>query len=166
MTESIFAKRFREAMEERAMKQVDILRAAQEQNIKLGKSQISQYVSGKSIPRENVGQILAQILHVDINWLYGKDASDHTSAENNTGNETNPIIQTEHNSVTGTVADSDSEGKQQTMREFKKSTKLDNVLYDVEDVRRRSKPYGRERRTCLKTEYWKSGPTIWLPYPG
>ena len=33
--------------------------------------------------------------------------------------------------VTGTVADSDSEGKQQTMREFKKSTKLDNVLYDV-----------------------------------
>lgn len=131
MTESIFAKRFREAMEERAMKQVDILRAAQEQNIKLGKSQISQYVSGKSIPRENVGQILAQILHVDINWLYGKDASDHTSTENNTGNETNPIIQTEHTSVTGTVADSDSEGKQQTMREFKKSTKLDNVLYDV-----------------------------------
>lgn len=131
MTESIFAKRFREAMEERAMKQVDVLRAAQEQNIKLGKSQISQYVSGKSIPRENVGQILAQILHVDINWLYGKDADDHTSAENNTGNETNPIIQTEHTSVTGTVADSDSEGKQQTMREFKKSTKLDNVLYDV-----------------------------------
>ena len=131
MTESIFAKRFREAMEERAMKQVDILRAAQGQNIKLGKSQISQYVSGKSIPRENVGQILAQILHVDINWLYGKDASDHTSTENNTGNETNPIIQTEHTSVTGTVADSDSEGKQQTMREFKKSTKLDNVLYDV-----------------------------------
>ena len=131
MTESIFTKRFREAMEERAMKQVDILRAAQEQNIKLGKSQISQYVSGKSIPRENVGQILAQILHVDINWLYGKDASDYTSTENNTGNETNPIIQTEHTSVTGTVADSDSEGKQQTMREFKKSTKLDNVLYDV-----------------------------------
>ena len=131
MTESIFAKRFREAMEERAMKQVDVLRAAQEQNIKLGKSQISQYVSGKSVPRENVGQILAQILHVDINWLYGKDASDHTSTENNTGNETNPIIQTEHTSVTGTVADSDSEGKQQTMREFKKSTKLDNVLYDV-----------------------------------
>ena len=131
MTESIFAKRFREAMEERAMKQVDVLRAAQEQNIKLGKSQISQYVSGKSIPRENVGQILAQILHVDINWLYGKDADDHTSAENNTGNETNPIIQTEHTSVTGTVADSDSEGKKQTMREFKKSTKLDNVLYDV-----------------------------------
>ena len=131
MTESIFAKRFREAMEERAMKQVDILRAAQEQNIKLGKSQISQYVSGKSIPRENVGQILAQILHVDINWLYGKDADEHTSAENNTGNETNPIIQTEHTSVTGTVADSDSEGKQQTMREFKKSTKLNNVLYDV-----------------------------------
>ena len=131
MTESIFAKRFREAMEERAMKQVDILRAAQEQNIKLGKSQISQYVSGKSVPRENVGQILAQILHVDINWLYGKDADDHTSAENNTGSETNPILQTEHTSVTGTVADSDSEGKQQTMREFKKSTKLDNVLYDV-----------------------------------
>ena len=131
MTKSIFAKRFREAMEERAMKQVDVLRAAQEQNIKLGKSQISQYVSGKSIPRENVGQILAQILHVDINWLYGKDANDHTSTENNTGNETNPIIQTEHTSVTGTVADSDSEGKQQTMREFKKSTKLNNVLYDV-----------------------------------
>ena len=131
MTESIFAKRFREAMEERAMKQVDVLRAAQEQNIKLGKSQISQYVSGKSIPRENVGQILAKILHVDINWLYGKDANDHTSPENNTGNETNPIIQTAHTSVTGTVADSDSEGKQQTMREFKKSTKLDNVLYDV-----------------------------------
>ena len=186
MTEPIFAKRFREAMEERAMKQVDILRAAQEQNIKLGKSQISQYVSGKSVPRANVGQILAQILQVDIDWLYGKDAAqpimqqnapvtagnehpaadvadlssenvttaaanlsaesaittvadssvkkvtdDHTSAENNTGNRIKTIQQTELTSVTETVTDFKTEGKKQTMREFKKSTKLDNVLYDV-----------------------------------
>ena len=164
MTEPIFAKRFREAMEERAMKQVDILRAAQEQNIKLGKSQISQYVSGKSVPRANVGQILAQILQVDIDWLYGKDtvqpftqqevpvpagnehpvdaaedsfkenttiAAANLSAENNTGNRMKTIQQTEHTSVTEPVTDFKTEGKQQTMREFKKSTKLDNVLYDV-----------------------------------
>ena len=37
-------------------------------------------------------------------------------------------ILTKENEIQHTIA---TEGKQQTMREFKKSTKLDNVLYDV-----------------------------------
>ena len=54
MADNIFAERFKDAMSRQGMKQVDLIRAAEKQGVKLGKSQISQYVSGKSIPRENM----------------------------------------------------------------------------------------------------------------
>ena len=68
-----FAERLKEAMSNKGMKQVDLLRLAAAQEIKLGKSQVSQYVSGKAVPRENIGTFLADVLDVDMEWLYGKD---------------------------------------------------------------------------------------------
>ena len=42
-----FADRLKSAMDSQSLKQIDLVRAAEEQGIKLGKSHISQYVSGK-----------------------------------------------------------------------------------------------------------------------
>lgn len=70
-TENHFAERLARAMEDKGMKQVDIIRAAEERGEKLGKSHISQYVSGKTMPRDNILQLLADILDVDKEWLRG-----------------------------------------------------------------------------------------------
>ena len=107
MAETVFAERFLEAMKKNGMKQVDLLKAAESAGIKLGKSQISQYVNGKAVPRENIAQFLAKTLQVEKNWLYGKDEKKDVKIE---------IEEKKGNSA---------------MRKFKKSTKLDNVLYDV-----------------------------------
>ena len=101
MAGEIFADRLRLAMEARGKKQVDLIRMAKEQGVKLGKSQVSQYVSGKTVPRADILRFLAQALETDEDWLAGRKAEGKT------------------------------EGKEESMREFKKSTKLDNVLYDV-----------------------------------
>lgn len=110
---NLFAERFKEAMNKQGMKQVDLLRVAASEGVKLGKSQISQYVSGKAVPRENIGLFLAETLKVDVRWLYGKEEVSNQS-ENYKG-------LNENNSIEGTVH----------MRTFNKSMKLDNVLYDV-----------------------------------
>ncbi|MDD6215555.1 MAG: aminotransferase class I/II-fold pyridoxal phosphate-dependent enzyme, partial [Roseburia sp.] len=107
MAETVFAERFLEAMKKNGMKQVDLLKAAESAGIKLGKSQISQYVNGKAVPRENIAQFLAKTLQVEKDWLYGKNEKKDVKIE---------IEEKKGNSA---------------MREFKKSTKLDNVLYDV-----------------------------------
>lgn len=70
-TENHFAGRLARAMEDKGMKQVDIIRAAEARGEKLGKSHISQYVSGKTMPRDNILQLLADILGVDKEWLRG-----------------------------------------------------------------------------------------------
>lgn len=112
MADSVFSNRLKEAMNKKGMKQVDLLKTANKQGVKLGKSQISQYVSGKAIPRENIGSFLANTLNVSEQWLYGKnsksDICDISSAKENA-------------MVEGSL----------NMRKFNKSSKLDNVLYDV-----------------------------------
>ena len=103
MESSIFAKRFHALMQEKNMKQVDLIHMAQEQGVKLGKSQISQYVSGKTVPRKDMLQFLAAALQTDVDWLLGQDAA------------------------TFSIFPKGDE----PMKTFKKSSKLDNVLYDV-----------------------------------
>ena len=100
---SIFPTRFREAMDKKNLKQIELVRLAQEQGIKLGKSQLSQYLSGKTLPRKDMLQFLAGILEVDANWLLGKEPAKTDMKK----------------------------GADVPMRTFNKSTKLDNVLYDV-----------------------------------
>lgn len=116
MADTIFMERFNQALHEQGLKQVDLLRAATLDGVKLGKSQISQYVSGKAVPRENIGKFLAKTLKCDVNWLYGRDTSSATATDNGKSDNQNQSVQLERN---------------KNMREFSKSTKLDNVLYDV-----------------------------------
>ena len=114
MADKVFAVRFKKAMDAKQMKQVDVLRAAADAGVKLGKGQISQYVSGKAVPRANIGHFLADILEVDMQWLYGKEEEKQQAAEH-----------------IGSAADAGNRERIMEMREFRKSTKLDNVLYDV-----------------------------------
>lgn len=104
--------RLKLAMDKEGKKQVSLINEAAEQGVKLGKSQISQYVSGKTLPRADILAFLAAALNVDQNWLIGKE--DRNSTE-----------QTDINSVKSDI----SGGSQ--MKTIKKSSKLDNVLYDV-----------------------------------
>lgn len=115
MAESKFADRLNFLMQERKIKQIELVRLAEKKGIKLGKSHISQYVSGKTVPRREILQFLADTLGADAEWLAGKE-------QENPSNERKYSAQ-----------DSDREQKaeEESMREFKKSTKLENVLYDV-----------------------------------
>lgn len=80
MNSSIFSSRFNSAMANKGIKQIDLLRIADEQQVKLCKSQISQYLSGKNVPRRNILDFLASVLGVDPEWLIGRDA-DTVSSE-------------------------------------------------------------------------------------
>lgn len=117
MEKLTFADRLNLAMNNKNLKQVDLVRLADAAGIKLGKSQVSQYVSGKAVPRTNIATFLADTLGVDLEWLYGTGTSVQSQREI-----TVHMLNTENerNTEGGT-----------TMREFKKSSKLDNVLYDV-----------------------------------
>lgn len=112
-----FADRLKAAMEKQGKKQVDLIRIAAEQGVKLGKSHVSQYVSGKTIPRADILHFLAETLQVDEDWLRNGIHGNNQAAS---GMET-PESRENVKEMSG--------GKK--MREFRKSSKLDNVLYDV-----------------------------------
>ena len=61
-----FAERLKEAMELKGLKQADVIRLAQPfgepVGIRIGKSHMSQYVSGKTEPRRDILKVLAQAL--------------------------------------------------------------------------------------------------------
>ncbi len=112
-------------MEKGGKKQVDLIRLAEEQGVKLGKSQVSQYVSGKTVPRADILRFLADALDVEADWLGGREPADVQDAfqEKNDAPERDAPVRKNDSTVGGE--------NMQKLREFKKSTKLDNVLYDV-----------------------------------
>lgn len=118
MPAETFADRLKAAMNKQDKKQVDLIRIAAKQGVKLGKSHISQYVSGKTIPRTDILHFLAETLQVDEEWL----------KEGTWQNDPMPS-DTETPQRNENVKKINIGGKR--MREFKKSSKLDNVLYDV-----------------------------------
>lgn len=158
----LFASRLKESMNQQQMKPIDLLHLAEEQNLKLGKSHISQYVNGKTMPRAEILQFLADALQVDADWLAGRtgSAQDFSSEKLNSGS---TKLSSEFNfhphpdtvngsSASGSVQSSafskrsDSVQKKSSSRQddsdfsapsasqptlFKKSSKLNNVLYDV-----------------------------------
>ena len=65
MTNETFSDRLKLAMQAKQFKQVDLIRAAQRRGVKLGKSHVSQYVSGKTVPRSDILHFLADVLQVD-----------------------------------------------------------------------------------------------------
>ena len=86
-----FAERLKEAMQASGMKQVDLVNAAVAQGVKLGKSYVSQYVTGKTIPRTDILNFLAEALAVDVDWLRDGPSAPQTKpvrrADQRAGNE-------------------------------------------------------------------------------
>lgn len=72
-TVEVFASCLRHAMDKRGFKQADLIRMAADRGSKLGKSQVSQYVSGKTLPRRAVVQLLADILEIEPFELTGEN---------------------------------------------------------------------------------------------
>ncbi|EFA23656.1 aminotransferase class I/II-fold pyridoxal phosphate-dependent enzyme [Bifidobacterium gallicum] len=150
-----FQERLIMAMDAKRLRQIDIVNAAQAQGMKLGKSHVSQYVSGKTIPRSDIMSFLASTLGVDQEWLSGHELestaiTDTEPQQFNTEEiELNGNMQVQkesrhhepnHIELVGERPDESvpvpapsprHTGKETTMRTFNKSTKLDNVLYDV-----------------------------------
>ena len=124
MAHETFSDRLRAAMAERGLEPADLVHMAEARGKKLGKSQVSQYVSGKVVPRANVALLLASVLGVDEGWLVTGQGA-RAAARPETAHEP--------------VRSASGKGSP-TMREFKKSNKLDNVLYDVRG------PVGRRGR--------------------
>lgn len=147
-----FADRLKWAMSQKGIKQqVDLIAQAAQRGEKLGKSQVSQYIAGKTIPRSDSLNLLADILGVRPSWLLLGDSSAPRQSEqqssqvgmphredayqgeraaqaalNNTAHQQSAYQQGSHHQE---VVSASRKGT--TMHEFKKSSKLDNVLYDV-----------------------------------
>ena len=83
-----------------------------------GKSHVSQYVSGKTVPRTEILNFLAAALQVEPDWLMGKE----TVTENGSLKEA---------ASEGADLEDGSMEREDNIRVFRKSTKLDHVLYDV-----------------------------------
>lgn len=78
------SERLKEIMDKRNLKQVDILEAAKpycaKYGVKLGRNDLSQYVSGKVTPSQKKLSILGMALNVSETWLMGFDVPTEKSA--------------------------------------------------------------------------------------
>lgn len=125
---SAFSERLKEAMDAKGYKQVDVIRLAEpigaEYGIKIGKSHMSQYLSGKTEPRRDILKVLALTLEVAPMWLAGEAvpmrAGDPEKKDGGSGEALRSSQEKESRQI-----------GENGMREFGKSSKLDNVLYDV-----------------------------------
>lgn len=88
MKPSTTAERLQEAMNIRGLKQVDVLRLAEPYcrayGVNLGKTALTQYVSGKIVPRQDKLTILGLALDVSEVWLMGYDGGVDSSHYNST----------------------------------------------------------------------------------
>ena len=146
MSTTVFADRLHEAMIDRGLKQIDLVREAERLGVRMGKSHISQYVAGKTMPREDILDFLASQLDVEADWLRGDDATAGSSAPGRPATEAPaPAASASVSpSASATPADPDAPTSASSSptsapapapaprrRTFGKSHKLDNVLYDV-----------------------------------
>lgn len=139
---AIFSERLRAIMQERGLKQVDVIRLAEKigepYGIKIGKSHMSQYLNGKNVPRMDIMKVLAEALQVDQLWLQGEavekernsSTNEKSSKQQVEGVEIQNDLLQEKKANRRTREDEKRKGKE-VMRTFTKSAKLDNVLYDV-----------------------------------
>jgi len=95
MSTQTFAQKLQKAMDDRGLRQADIVRLAQKDGMPIGRSHISQYLSGKVKPRSEITDYLTYILGVRPDYFQDNDEPWQEKAF------------------------------------FRKSHKLDNVLYDV-----------------------------------
>lgn len=85
-TESVAA-RLKYIMNQRGLKQVDVLNLArpycEKYNVKLAKNYLSQYCSGKNEPGKDILNVLSLALDVNPAWLQGFDVPQEFSVTKN-----------------------------------------------------------------------------------
>lgn len=69
-----FAKRLNQALSERQMSQTELADA-----IGKGRSSVSQYLSGRSVPRLETQEKIAEVLECTVEWLNSEVSSDDTT---------------------------------------------------------------------------------------
>ena len=72
MNAKVFSDKLRQAMEQRGLTQAELIRLADSRGLKLGKSQVSQYLSGKTLPRKGVLEGLAGVLGTHPAYFLGQ----------------------------------------------------------------------------------------------
>ncbi|RIY23628.1 aspartate aminotransferase, partial [Bifidobacteriaceae bacterium NR021] len=117
-----FADELKKAMKRKGYKQIDVIELAAKSGHKLGKSQLSQYLSGKTEPRKDVRNMLDEILGISSDGI----KSGHSCAKIEQNCQSAEEPQLNQPQLTETELS-------QTLkhRNFNKSTKLEHVLYDV-----------------------------------
>lgn len=127
---SVFSKRLKDTMKQKGYRQVDVIRLVESladgQNVKLGKSHLSQYISGKTTPRRDVLNALAAVLEVSPEWLYGTDDTTLTQPEGEKVQKSSITFD-----ITKEYRKDVDNMELPEKRVFTKSKKLDHVLYDV-----------------------------------
>ena len=158
-----FSQRLKQGMGRKGLKQADLIRMASQRGAKLGKSQVSQYVSGKTLPRADVAALLSDLLEVPTPWLMGESGdlagvpAGPVSVSSSAATPTSvpapasaptplrasvptPPARAEARPAAATPASAQPSAPARTapertapmsQRTFSKSSKLDNVLYDV-----------------------------------
>ena len=99
MKTSSTALRLNEFMQKNGLKQIDIINRAKpfssEYGVKLSKSDLSQYVSGKVEPGQNKLYILARALNVSEAWLMGYEVKNATNKNESQNIQTNSEVKDE-----------------------------------------------------------------------
>ena len=112
----------------------------------------------KTVPRSDILHFLADVLQVDPDWLLAKDSTVNYTADT--------VSDSTESCSDPSAASFPRQNRRFPMREFKKSSKLDNVLYDVRGpVVEEANRIGSVRHAGSEAEHWKSG-SFWFPYPG
>lgn len=110
MNAKVFSDKLRQAMEQRGLTQAELIRLADSRGLKLGKSQVSQYLSGKTLPRKGVLEGLAGVLGTHPAYFLG---------------------QVELDPPAPAVPLSREQKEEESSYSFSKSRKLEHVLYDI-----------------------------------
>lgn len=106
MTKTTTAERLKQIMSEQGLRQADILEKAkpycEKFGLKLGRNDISQYVSGKVLPKQDKLTLLGYTLNVSEAWLMGYDVP--RERESVTPSNIIPMPETKKIPLLGTIA--------------------------------------------------------------
>lgn len=88
--------RLKQIMNQRGLRQIDIINLCkpycEKFGVKMGRNDISQYISGKAVPKQKKLTVLAQALEVNEAWLMGYDIPMSRNKEQNKDEELDNII--------------------------------------------------------------------------
>ena len=106
MTKTTTSERLKQIMSEQGLRQADILERAkpycEKFGLKLGRNDISQYVSGKVLPKQDKLTLLGYTLNVSEAWLMGYDVP--RERESVTPSNIIPMPETKKIHLLGTIA--------------------------------------------------------------